>query len=682
MFELLHSVWGPFFILDDTSSYAQSGVYIFSLVLLSYVIASLGSFTGLRLATEIHNAPTQKLKSLLHFGGAFAFGTGIWSMHFIGMLAYKMDMAVSYAPGLTILSMFIAVVIAYGVLQIIRAGSLKWQSLCAGALLLGSAICAMHYTGMAAMKMDAALLYKPGLFFLSVLIAVGASGAALWIVFMLVQHESRWKIVLQIMAALVMGGAICGMHYTGIAASVFIPYADCRYDPNQSFTGLALAVTLTSTAIFAIALILSFKRDFSGEEIQSENAYSGNTVFLQLSLLLSIFLILMTTSYVFLNDAFHKQKNGEILLNAASLQRTLITRYGVRMPIILTSKARNNTQEYEEHMAGILVDIDRINENYNGLLNGGVIDLGLGEERTDKDGIYEVNGLQNSMLEDKVHRAQQQWVTFENMGSEILNSGISDLMDYKNYEGFERQYFRLVNAQDMATKSIQEYLESLNDVLSLKQKIIQVLGVFVFFLTLVYARFFIADRIDYARRQLEENKNTLEKRVEEQTRDIINQKTRTETIINSMNEGLITMDGFGYITSYNDSCVSIFGYQPEEVIGKHASIFLHERHYAEYEMFINQYHGSGRKDMFVVKNEVLGQRKDGSNFPASLSFRHIYFENKPMFICTVEDITQRKERERELKEARDNAERLNKQMQDYTDKLELARSNAEDACHR
>lgn len=256
MLPQLQSILEYIFIFGEIPSNAETGTYIPFLVALSYIIASLGSFTGLRLASDIHSASTEKLKSLLHYGGALAFGAGIWSMHFIGMLAYDMDMAHSYSPSLTILSMVIAVVIAYGVLQIIRSDNLKILQLFKGAILLGTAICAMHYTGMAAMEMDADLRYIPSLFLLSVLIAVVASGAALWIVFTLGHHKGRWKTAWQWTAALLMGAAICGMHYTGMWASVFIPYADCRYNPDQSFIWLALSIAIATIVILGLTLAI------------------------------------------------------------------------------------------------------------------------------------------------------------------------------------------------------------------------------------------------------------------------------------------------------------------------------------------------------------------------------------------------------------------------------------------
>lgn len=232
----------------------EGGNYTSLLVLVSYIVASFGSYTGLTLATYMSDAKDRKSRRLMHVCGAFALGSGIWSMHFIGMLAFKMRMAVAYDPFLTVLSMLIAIGIAYGVLSITHTSALSRIKLVFGAILLGISICAMHYTGMAAMVMDASLRYTPGLFLLSVIIAITASGAALWIIFLLEQHRSKFQHIWRIGAALIMGAAICGMHYTGMAAAVFTPFPICHYDVHQSFDMLALSIAIITSIIFGIAL--------------------------------------------------------------------------------------------------------------------------------------------------------------------------------------------------------------------------------------------------------------------------------------------------------------------------------------------------------------------------------------------------------------------------------------------
>ena len=242
-----------FFIYGQLPSTIEKGEFIPLLVLASYIVASVGSFTGLTLATNILNAPTMNEKRMLHWVGAFALGSGIWSMHFIGMLAYKMHMEVNYNPWLTGLSMAIAILAAYGVLQITRNPKFSAKRLIISSIMLGLSICSMHYLGMAAMEMRADVRHIPGLFFLSVAIAIGASAAALWIVFYLTKLTSSFHIIWRTMAALLMGAAICGMHYTGMEATVMIPFADCGTNSSQSFNGLAIAVIIITCIIFAIA---------------------------------------------------------------------------------------------------------------------------------------------------------------------------------------------------------------------------------------------------------------------------------------------------------------------------------------------------------------------------------------------------------------------------------------------
>ncbi|MBI3418512.1 MAG: response regulator [Proteobacteria bacterium] len=250
-----------FFIAHPPSN-AETGTYNILLVVFSYVVASLASYTALALAQRLVNAFNPRERRLTHWGGAFAMGAGIWAMHFVAMLAYRMRMQVEYDPFLTLLSMLIAVAVAYAVLAIVSRERLSMVQIAVGALLLGLGICGMHYTGMAAMQMDASLRYTPGLFALSVLIAVTASGAALWIAFTLARHKGKYRLPLQIGAAMIMGAAICGMHYTGMAASVFIPFADCRFGASQNFEFLALAVITVTSVVLCIFTFSIFHRLF------------------------------------------------------------------------------------------------------------------------------------------------------------------------------------------------------------------------------------------------------------------------------------------------------------------------------------------------------------------------------------------------------------------------------------
>ncbi|MDC6641657.1 hypothetical protein OEZ79_26190, partial [Leclercia adecarboxylata] len=137
-------------------------------------------------------------------GGAGAMGLGIWSMHFIGMLAFHLPIPVGYDLAITLYSLAVSVGASAYALWLVSRAELPWSRLCAGAVLMGLGIAAMHYLGMAALEMQPGIDYDPLWFAASILIAIGAAGAALWIAFRL-RLEQRRPFVLRGLASLVMG---------------------------------------------------------------------------------------------------------------------------------------------------------------------------------------------------------------------------------------------------------------------------------------------------------------------------------------------------------------------------------------------------------------------------------------------------------------------------------------------
>jgi NO-binding membrane sensor protein with MHYT domain/signal transduction histidine kinase len=199
----------------------MAGSYHPGLVLLSIVIAVVASYTGLDLAGRVAGMSGPARRVLLASGAAM-MGVGIWSMHFVGMLAFRMDMPMSYGTGLTALSMAAAILGAWAALLVVSRHLVTREALLAGGTFMGLAIAAMHYVGMAAMRMEAEIRYQPVLFVLSVLIAIGASVAALWLAFWFRREQRAWTWP-KLGSALLMGVAISGMHYTGMAAARFTP---------------------------------------------------------------------------------------------------------------------------------------------------------------------------------------------------------------------------------------------------------------------------------------------------------------------------------------------------------------------------------------------------------------------------------------------------------------------------
>ena len=253
---------GQFFILGDIPTTIETGTYNLSLVAVSFFIAFLASLTAINIADYIVKTDNKQRLFFFSIIGATIMGTGIWSMHFIGMLAYDMDMYIEYDPWLTGLSLLIAIGLSYLVPLIVRNQHVNWFYISLGAFCLGTGIAAMHYTGMAAMQMGATIYYIPHIYVTSLIIAYGASAAAIWIVFHLVHQHYKYHSILKFIAALIMGIAICGMHYTGMFATVFVPDADCRYMVDQSFFNLALAITLLTFLVLGFGIFFTSLLDF------------------------------------------------------------------------------------------------------------------------------------------------------------------------------------------------------------------------------------------------------------------------------------------------------------------------------------------------------------------------------------------------------------------------------------
>jgi diguanylate cyclase (GGDEF)-like protein len=235
------------------------GVYDPELVVLSVVVAVIASYTALDLAGRV--SETRGASSWIWLlGGAFSMGTGIWAMHFIGMLAFHLPIPLAYDVPINVLSWLIAILVSGVALFVVRRPTMSGGYLSIGAALMGLGICVMHYTGMAAMRMSPPIVYDPALFIASVIIAIAASMAALWIAFQLRRKRPGTAILAKIGSALLMGFAISGMHYTGMAAAEFAPDSIClAADSGGGLSGhmLAILVGLGTMSILVITLVIS-----------------------------------------------------------------------------------------------------------------------------------------------------------------------------------------------------------------------------------------------------------------------------------------------------------------------------------------------------------------------------------------------------------------------------------------
>jgi diguanylate cyclase (GGDEF)-like protein/PAS domain S-box-containing protein len=226
------------------------------LVLLSVVVATMASYTALDLAGRVTHSGGRSA-TLWLLGGSAAMGAGIWSMHFIGMLAFELPIPIFFDGWITAASLLIAIVTSGYALSVASRRSLGAGSLAGAGVIMGGGIAAMHYTGMAAMRMSPPISYDPVLFAASIAIAMAAATAALWLAFIYRSAVSGRAVFGKSVAALVMGCAIAGMHYTGMAAAGFADGSVCLATGRLGLSPEGLAAALGAVILSILVATLT-----------------------------------------------------------------------------------------------------------------------------------------------------------------------------------------------------------------------------------------------------------------------------------------------------------------------------------------------------------------------------------------------------------------------------------------
>lgn len=256
--------------------YNESSLFVLSkynpwLVLLSISIAILASFMGFQVAHQARDAaPLRKKISLII--GSIVLGGGVWSMHFIGMLALDLCTNITYQIDTTLISVFPSIAASWVTLNLITRKEIKGCQLVFGGILVGSGIGAMHYIGMAAMEMAPLLRYDPLMFIISVLVAVVLAILALWISFGLDKHNApRFNKNIKIaISSCVMGAAITGMHYVGMVAARFVLPPGMELSEQTSEISTILALTVTSITVVLIFIVLGANIIFRHKDISAK----------------------------------------------------------------------------------------------------------------------------------------------------------------------------------------------------------------------------------------------------------------------------------------------------------------------------------------------------------------------------------------------------------------------------
>jgi PAS domain S-box-containing protein len=248
------------------------GSYNYALVALSVLIAMFASYAALDLAGRV-TAAGGWTRAVWLLCGAGAMGTGIWSMHYIGMLAFILPIPVAYHWPTVLVSLLAAILASAVALYVVSRQQMGASRAVAGSVLMGTGIASMHYLGMAAMRLPAICQFNSFLVVLSVVFAVSISLAALWITFHFRDEKTGigWE---KLAGAVVMGAAIPIMHYTGMAAARFTPSgmpADMSHAVSISTLGTAGIAAVTFIVLVLALLTSSLDRRFAAQTLELQD---------------------------------------------------------------------------------------------------------------------------------------------------------------------------------------------------------------------------------------------------------------------------------------------------------------------------------------------------------------------------------------------------------------------------
>ncbi len=247
------------------------------LVILSFIIAVFASFTAIVAERRSEASGEGFARAAWMLLCAVALGCGVWSMHFIGMLAYEIPVLVLYEWIPTLGSLVIAVATSYAAIALVNRGRRPLIEIPLGGALMGLGIVFMHYVGMSAMRSGVAVVYEGSFFMRSVAFAIVAATAALALVRYARSEQRLREFVIQVLAALLMGGAMVGMHFTAIAGTVLHTQVGISQLPAAVGVNVALAVAISAVIIAIMLSAVIVGR--LGRKLSEEEELLQRTVF-------------------------------------------------------------------------------------------------------------------------------------------------------------------------------------------------------------------------------------------------------------------------------------------------------------------------------------------------------------------------------------------------------------------
>lgn len=230
--------------------------YDLTLVGVSFLLSAFGAYAALAASTLVRGAQGRVDRLNAAFAGIALGGVGIWSMHFIGMMAWQPGVAVGYGLAGTLVSLVVAVGASSFALGYMASARFSYRRLAVAGPAAGLGVSVMHFMGMASMGFGGYLDWNASMVLLAVLIAVVAASAALWLAF----HVRRT--LHRVVAAFVMAAAVCTMHYTGMAAAEVVCTSANRFERvpgllyGSEFQLLVIMVAMGAALIVAFDVFM------------------------------------------------------------------------------------------------------------------------------------------------------------------------------------------------------------------------------------------------------------------------------------------------------------------------------------------------------------------------------------------------------------------------------------------